>query len=67
MKRKERKGFWKILNGRVFWIPAILVLAVLVWGCAAPQHFAATANQGLEFVLKYFNWFQQIWKNTAGR
>ena len=57
MKRKERKGFWKILNGRVFWIPAILVLAVLVWGCAAPQHFAATANQGLEFVLKYFNWF----------
>lgn len=54
---KSRINFWKELNGRVFWLPAIAVVAILTWGMAAPDSFAEIAQAGLQFILRYFNCF----------
>lgn len=54
---EKRESITKLLNGRVFWLPAVLTLIVVVWGFAAPASFASAANAGLAWVLENFNWF----------
>lgn len=54
---KTNDSIFKVLNGKVFWGPAIITIFVLIWGSTAPEHFSAVANKSLQFVLKYFNFF----------
>ena len=47
----------QILNGRIFWGPAIFIIIVLVLGISMPAVFANSATAALSFILKYFNGF----------
>lgn len=53
----QKESIRSLLNGRVFWLPAILTLVFLVWGFVAPGSFAQKAAMGLNWVLRNFNWF----------
>ena len=57
MKGDRGESIRKLLNGRVFWLPAVLTLLVIIWGFAAPKSFSDAANAGLDWVLTNFNWF----------
>lgn len=57
MNKKNSINLKQVLNGKIFWGPAILVVLILIWGIATPEQFAGAANQALGFVLKYFNGF----------
>ena len=52
-----KRSLRESLNGRVFWVPMLLMLAVLAWGFAMPELFANCANVALAWVLENFNWF----------
>lgn len=54
---KNNKSLREVLNGRIFWGPAILVVVILVWGIGFPNSFSAFATAALDFVLTYFNGF----------
>lgn len=57
MDKKNNANLRQVLNGKIFWGPAILTVLILIWGIAAPKSFANVANAALGFVLKYFNGF----------
>lgn len=53
----KRKSVLGLLNGRIFWLPAILILLFLFWGFAAPESFISSSSAGLNWTLEKFNWF----------
>lgn len=56
-KSKKNTDIFKLLNGKIFWPPAILLLLVLIWGFIGTESFSSATQTGLNIVLTYFNWF----------
>ncbi|CAH2214593.1 BCCT family transporter [Tepidibacter aestuarii] len=57
---KENKGTTNIVNKQVFWPPAILLVAVVLFGVISPKSLGAAASYAFNFCITYFSWFYAL-------
>ena len=60
MTGKESKGFAALVNKQVFYPPAILLVAVVLFGAFCPEQMGVAANAAFAFCIKYFSWFYSM-------
>lgn len=54
---KSKGNIFDSVNKGVLFPSGIALIIFVVFGCVAPETFAAGADVALNFVLKYFTWF----------
>ncbi|SMD07160.1 glycine betaine transporter [Desulfocicer vacuolatum DSM 3385] len=54
---QSKKGISGLVNKQVFYPPALLLVAVVVFGAILPDQLGVAANGAFSFCIKYFSWF----------
>ncbi|WP_270180716.1 BCCT family transporter [Alkalihalobacillus sp. CinArs1] len=52
MKREKAQQ-----KGPVFWVSAVVILLLVIWGAVVPESFASVANSVYSFTTDAFGWF----------
>ena len=60
MTGKKSTGLGALVNNQVFYPPAILLVAVVLFGALCPEQLGTAANAAFAFCIKYFSWFYSM-------
>ncbi|MCG8568272.1 MAG: BCCT family transporter, partial [Desulfobacterales bacterium] len=60
MTGKKSNGLGALVNHQVFYPPAILLVAVVLFGAFCPEQLGVAANAAFAFCIKYFSWFYSM-------
>ncbi|WDP89563.1 MAG: BCCT family transporter [Desulfobacter sp.] len=57
---RANKGLAALVNKPVFYPPALLLAAVVLFGAFFPEQLGVAANAAFAFCIKYFSWFYSL-------